>query len=1842
MSEESFTSQDKEELKRRLELLQKEYERTAQRLQRAERREAVRKHVLSTISEQNRLLHSNTSAILEQNSSSSPEQLSNRNVPSDTTKVRFHLPDASPFSALACKRSPSRAHRLRSKRSRLRLQIRERESDTEETKVRFHLPDASPFSALACKRSPSRAHRLRSKRSRLRLQIRERESDTEESQEKTREGTEERWREECGERASESERTSAEKEKDVERGREEEDREREEEDREKTETLKDGLKKTEENVTPVILHSAAESSSVHQSPLTKLLAADDPPADQSALRHSPSASSHSSSSDHSGASNETSSQSCSGNANDAEKSPGSAAFLTSCTLIEGLPFPVEYYVRTTRRMASAHSSVDLNAVIQSQLSNGRGRRRSSRGRVTSIPSSEKPPDKSGCEKRGPRGRRGRRRARESDSSGQSESLLQSPSSLPQEESEAFPSPRPSSHPAPDSPPQLSRELSPDSEVYPIFRKRRGRAGVSRPQIPASVNDSSHLLPSLTSLAEALRAKDFRSPSGLLTKFDVQDFHLPDDEFGQLKLERLCSSCSNAESVAYSAGFRKNRSTNVPGGGQVENEKVVLDPLPHGASLESSLPLTERSRAETGNADQSEREITSQALDKTRETEDPLYRSVTNQAEMLHNRDTQQIKPDDPHTHSASRSLLLNLSMSLTSHTPTGHNTSLISLGATPNVFPASPSSELTPLLLSSDQDLASKQSGVEVNNGTPENEDEEPTNVSVMRKVQMQGRDVSEHTYSRSYRSDVSKTEVETPEPANNVLINAEVEIQGCDVSDEKRLTQVTMSTPKVRFHLPDASPFSALACKRSPSRAHRLRSKRSRLRLQIRERESDTEESQEKTREGTEERRREERGERASESERTSAEKEKDVEREREEEDREKTETLKDGLKKTEENVTPVILHSAAESSSVHQSPLTKLLAADDPPADQSALRHSPSASSHSSSSDHSGASNETSSQSCSGNANDAEKSPGSAAFLTSCTLIEGLPFPVEYYVRTTRRMASAHSSVDLNAVIQSQLSNGRGRRRSSRGRVTSIPSSEKPPDKSGCKKRGPRGRRGRRRARESDSSGQSESLLQSPSSLPQEESEAFPSPRPSSHPALDSPPQLSRELSPDSEVYPIFRKRRGRAGVSRPQIPASVNDSSHLLPSLTSLAEALRAKDFRSPSGLLTKFDVQDFHLPDDEFGQLKLERLCSSCSNAESVAYSAGFRKNGSTNVPGGGQVENEKVVLDPLPHGASLESSLPLTERSRAETGNADQSEREITSQALDKTRETEDPLYRSVTNQAEMLHNRDTQQIKPDDPHTHSASRSLLLNLSMSLTSHTPTGHNTSLISLGATPNVFPASPSSELTPLLLSSDQDLASKQSGVEVNNGTPENEDEEPTNVSVMRKVQMQGRDVSEHTYSRSYRSDVSKTEVETPEPANNVLINAEVEIQGCDVSDEKILTQALDGGCVLDVCLVRWPSDDWCVCVAGEWSVCVWKQKAGVQQWSLLYTWTFTQSVISLQGIPDSSALLCALDGGCVLDVCLVRWPSDDWCVCVAGEWSVCVWKQKAGVQQWSLLYTWTFTQSVISLQGIPDSSALLCVCVGRLEITEARILYCPSTDSEFSQAELCKGALQAVLAVSDHRVACCSAPGPQQNVQVFTLAQDGRITETLSLVSTSQTIQTLVSVEREKDALIGWTEQKSLLIWNMKSGQLLQTIRLAESVSTATCLRGYSCRGALCVLLQQTSACPEETGSSLFTLIATNPLTGKHFTLRTISSPSAPTERLIDGDVCESVLVGVYQSGLAIWKFTGGVACAYANEPAEVCRLARWAGPNTLLTGYLNGDVNIYQFTPTETSTEFKDS
>ncbi|XP_035390424.1 uncharacterized protein palb2 [Electrophorus electricus] len=1087
---------------------------------------------------------------------------------------------------------------------------------------------------------------------------------------------------------------------------------------------------------------------------------------------------------------------------------------------------------------------------------------------------------------------------------------------------------------------------------------------------------------------------------------------------------------------------------------------------------------------------------------------------------------------------------------------------------------------------------------------------------------------------------------------------------------------------------------------------------------------------------------------------------------------------------------------------------------------------------------------------------------SSGKARFLDSCTLIDGLPFPVEYYIRTTRRMATAHSSIDLDAVIHSQLTRGRGRRRSGLprtrrgGHATSEASqpSGKPLNQPRNRGRGRRRQRGCRRTRavgttrsptglcvavhsqvepstqchslqELDSATQSECLLQSQSSLLVEplprarltpQSAAASSPRPSSSTEQavaedfkhlsDSQLYLDCKSVENSEVYPVFRRRCGQAerAVLRSQSAASTNDCTPLLPSLASLAQALKKKDVRNLGHLLTAFDLQDFHLPDDVFGQLKLERLRLSCVSMEPpVSHHTELDAGRGNSCPGitrydlrsrinGNHLEvrpleRECFVSEPLPPSASFEGTFPLSQ-------NTDQSEKltepmnQLHSKTVGQTVSTkheghdkgpEDYVQLSDTHQLhECAANRhqsqtsatdlpdlktpdaaDTQTpvnnksevlgqgagqktdeapmfqtvqnvCRPNETRELSDERFLSLvmpTLSFPLTTHSQRGPDSSLPSVGVTPHASSPSSHPVVVPLLSSpSSQSIAWCPSQPVVREPVPVAapwmvavESRTPRDTRVAGQTMVQGRipakagrgrqeegtrlepepvecvelvadvrrrpgtgrqaqdaseicDKHDHTED-TFMMDTLPQDIDQSE--NSFLNISEHEICPQIMSEAPPLTEpqtgvqmhskALSPPCSLAIDIESGSNTKLSITSEPVFSCGLANQRAdGAGLAPKRSEITQTDAKRSLEPMKNPAhlakaaaqkqltettchnALSCgslekthtfkALETGCVLDVCLVRWPSEMWCVCVAGEWSVCVWAQKVRIQQWDLLHTWTFAQSVISLQEVPDSAGLLCVSLGKLDITEARILCCPSMNVQFSQVDLYKGALQAVLAVSDCRLVCCSVPGAHQKATVFTLAQDGRVADTLPLVSTNQSIQSLAAVEGEKDALIGWTDSKTLLIWNMKSGQLLQTIRLGESLSTTTCLRGYSYRGALCVLLQSASACCRSDGSAPFMLVATNPLTGKHLPLSPISCPATPSARLLDGDVCESNLVGVFQSGhLAVWDLRGGVASVFEDGVAELCRLARWAGPNILLTGCLSGDINLYQYKPPET-------
>ncbi|KAK2908577.1 hypothetical protein Q8A67_004414 [Cirrhinus molitorella] len=909
-------------------------------------------------------------------------------------------------------------------------------------------------------------------------------------------------------------------------------------------------------------------------------------------------------------------------------------------------------------------------------------------------------------------------------------------------------------------------------------------------------------------------------------------------------------------------------------------------------------------------------------------------------------------------------------------------------------------------------------------------------------------------------------------------------------------------------------------------------------------------------------------------------------------------------------------------------------------------------------------------------------------SGILDSCTLVEGLPFPVEYYIRTTRRMAASHSSVDLDAVIYSQLTGGRGRRRlsqsqtSGRGYTTPERSVCRSTDQTRRGGKGQRGRRGRPRSTAScakavfdpatDSQADSESKCTSHTESPSQselvferlaaESQEIQSPgptvslKPSPEQGVtqdfkhlpDSQLCFALDSQPDSNLYPIFRRKHGQTERE------SQTDESPLLPSLASLIQALQEKDEKT--GLLTAVDFQDFHLPDEDFGQLKLERLRLSTSVVEPFLErpqvyntrqsSRRQRTSGRKSNSEARHSIGELFTPEPLTT-SSLEDSLPL-----CQSDPADQSQTEIQRElsavneiktfssdlmdsaepdvSLNKERKIDAKLKSSETENINKIQSQ-TQMQKEKN-----SSCPVILSLSPSLTSHTQKGQNPILPSLGMSPHFLTPDSPLDLRSPLFSSSGILRSPPSITLMGCVSPESV---PAKTGVMKnRISAKSADQGgSETQNQTQISQEAMTEIQnTVKPHAPSQNNSPPDTKSpCNSANEQKREYIHDTetnrecgnkiNCTPEneVQLHNIPEPVSNTDVSNDRTL--------LHEETLTAT-SFSEEVCS--AVLQEMHTFKALEGGCVLDLCLVRWPSEDWCICVAGEWSVCLWAQMKGDQSWSLLHTWTFAQSVMSLQAIPDSSGLLCVTLGHLEITEARMLCCPSIDGPFSQIVVCKDTLQAVLGVSNCRIVCCSTPGDQQRVSVLTLTQEGRVVNTLPLVSAKQNIRTLAAVEGEKDALIGWTECKTLLIWNMKTGHLLQTIHLEKTLTMTNCMKGYSYKSVLCVLLQNAgNVCDDESNASHFTLIATNPLTGKHITLTSINCPDQHKQQLIDGDVLGSGLVGVFQSGhLAVWDLRGRVA-KVVGFLDELCRLARWAGPDTLLTGYLNGDVSVFHYKST---------
>ncbi|KAM3864628.1 uncharacterized protein palb2 [Diretmus argenteus] len=338
-----------------------------------------------------------------------------------------------------------------------------------------------------------------------------------------------------------------------------------------------------------------------------------------------------------------------------------------------------------------------------------------------------------------------------------------------------------------------------------------------------------------------------------------------------------------------------------------------------------------------------------------------------------------------------------------------------------------------------------------------------------------------------------------------------------------------------------------------------------------------------------------------------------------------------------------------------------------------------------------------------------------------------------------------------------------------------------------------------------------------------------------------------------------------------------------------------------------------------------------------------------------------------------------------------------------------------------------------------------------------------------------------------------------------------------------------------------------------------------------------------------------------------------------------------------------------------GGCLVDACCLSGPGG-LCVAAAGKWAVCVWDQTS-TSDWSLIHTWTFDEPVISVFPVLDAVGLMCVTLGQLEIREVWMLSC----SSLSQVLLCGGVLQVVEGVAKSRVVSSSHSATHSlgsALQMFTLSQDGSAPTSQPLASPGVCVGALAAVDGLSDALIGSAEDGSLFIWNLGTGQLLRRLALGEGLAHTACLRGYSSCGVLFVLLQHqllSSLEEEERGArnkgegmfsreeeeeeerrktALFSLVATNPISGKSVLSTRLYPPTASSDRLCEADVHGSSVVGLSQRGCVyVWELLGvrgGSEVVWASE-SEGWQLARWGGRDTLLTGHYNGDLTLSRYT-----------
>ncbi|NXF34318.1 PALB2 protein, partial [Nyctibius bracteatus] len=807
----------------------------------------------------------------------------------------------------------------------------------------------------------------------------------------------------------------------------------------------------------------------------------------------------------------------------------------------------------------------------------------------------------------------------------------------------------------------------------------------------------------------------------------------------------------------------------------------------------------------------------------------------------------------------------------------------------------------------------------------------------------------------------------------------------------------------------------------------------------------------------------------------------------------------------------------------------------------------------------------------------------------LSSCTVVEGLLFPVEYYVRTTRRMSNCQRKVDLDAVILSQLG------RSKKGQ------------RSKCKQKDANSDQPSQEGIENDL----ESGVMPFPFLGAENDPANSSSPQKSLPASSSSSTSLGSISQNSitstkrDQRQSQRKQKGRRKsackppvhqVSQELIESldliTTRESSSLLSSeCQSEKEDCEANPEKSSSDergfaaaaaalgsgeaeltgavqpasadpaaggsqwLAPTLGIREFHLPDEEFGLLKLEKLESSPVNDLEVFVPRVFGDGGAAEDAQGAQMNPEEKRLESNLI-SPFEDGLPELPR--------------VEGPASKKELSTHELLFTPV---GTVLAGAPTQ------PESQISSSAFPV--------------------VGATPAVLP-SVRSEVLPNTPSVPPSQASLRSS-------------EGASALVMGDGECKGSAVPLRLASCGAGSAGEEEEQGT-------TFCSEAERGPGNKSDEAVALEEHQQS----------ESQQQRSCRASP------EQKTDVaeQLTPVLLDGLREESLQLVSKLKDSSS-------SCAVDVSAVWWEAAggrELCVVTACESSVSLWKPLAS-DRWGKVCTWQLGEiPVIQLVPLPDTCNLVCVALGDLEIGEIRLLLYSSENDSFKQSLIKTGNIKAVLGLRDRRLVSSSRTVQEQQVEVVSLSEAGRSRDGQTLMPPEETVLAFAEVEGLRDALVGTTAVNSIVVWsvNLKTGQLLRKMHVGYSYPASICHRAYSDSGLLFVVLSHPHAKESEScGNPAFRVVAFNPKTARSTGVMFSSLPPAHAGRRVpggsaylEGDVKDASAVAVLTSGaIAVWDLLLGHCTALLPpDPERGWALARWATTSAcLLAGQRDGTV-----------------